>query len=1025
MPNKLFLIGIDSYLHQKNLNSSVKDIQDFKNILLEKFDFVEGDIYEVLNEDASNINIQNAFRGYIQQLTDEDNLIIYFSGHGEYDSETDLGYWVPHDANHYTSYIPNNTITSYLERLKCKHVFIISDSCFSNSLLQQKGTKNISEYFEKPSRWALTSAFNEAKDSDSNSNTLFAETLIDALENTNNDLRTSELIEIIKKQFEINLFQAPQGAPLLIHGHKGGEFIFKIRQHIDKRQFKGYLDFLKILKLYKRNSSFEELQTFEDKTNKIGYQLYQEIDSVVKKSTYYLYLYEGINQTATLRKLKSDQSIIFQNKNLVILIPIEKDQKNIERRKKNIEDKFKPISLFYIDDFIRNHCTPKVIADDDSKYLTINNFILPIVNNGSNDADLTKIFTEWHDQISDPILVIKGSGGIGKTTLAHYFADSLIQKHPSHYILFIDSIQIKDSLLKNKNRGNLSLYNFYEALFDITDNIQEKLSEEVFQLNIDAGNILIIIDGLDEVISKIPNFNVTDFLESIKSSTTDLSNGKVIITCRTHFWNNSEFEEEKFKVIELEPFNEDQCKAFFNRSFDDNNSRKITKAVKLAQDFKFPSSDGQHIYHPYVLDIIRSIIENEEDVLNFDLSEVNSVYLKNRIKNDYIIYRVCDREVKRVGQISVDNQIKFFIYLSVNKRGIVKVDNLKNEIENSLSKSIDKTSIEAFKSHPFLKTLDSSITFKYDFLADLFKSIYISSYFDYESDHDEISIYFTDIISENCWYGSTLNADMVKRMEHWDDDDILLISDLISQVRKKYSSNDFNRIIANIFNISLELNHHFHQNNIESNTLLLKNLFEEQTNQIKGLAIININVDKNLVFDFSDLTISDSFIDHYSSFWKCKFNNNTVFINSELLNLDNKFSNSALSKSNFIDCSFDSSLEKNLLLTESKRTNEVEALKLFLHDFFHLFMSNGRLGRQWEHKVISPRFSGINKCNVNYKKFIKILKRNDILILTDELNKTKMAITESNKENVLKFIKDGTISNFIGHIISELKSNKT
>ncbi|WP_077285910.1 caspase family protein [Cognaticolwellia aestuarii] len=1020
MSNKLFLIGINAYSHQANLESSIRDITDFKNILLEKFEFEEKDVYEITDENATSKNIQDAFRSYIKQLNENDNLVIYYSGHGDFDESSDIGYWIPHEADHYTDYIPNNTITAYLEKIACKHIFLISDSCFSNSLLRSGKTKSIEEYFEKKSRWALASAFNEAKDSDAYSNTLFAEVLIDALENSTKNLRVSEIIENVKKRFEINQFQTPQGSPLQISGHNGGEFIFNVRQQLDKREFKGYVDFKKILKLYKRNSNFTELDTFEDKTNKIGYQLFEEIDSVIQKSTNYLYLYEGINQTKTLKKLQDQHPKLISSKNLVIFIPIEKDQKITERRKKNINDKFKPISLFYIDDFIREHCTPKVILDDDSKYLNISNFILPILNNDSENSEVKNYFHNWYNQVDDPILVIKGSGGIGKTTLAHYFADKLMHKNPSRYVLFIDSILIKDSLLKNKNRGNLNLYNFYEALFDITDNIQEKLSEELFQLNIDAGNILIIIDGLDEVISKIPNFNVSEFLKSIKSSTTDLCNGKVIITCRTYFWDNTNFVENNFSIIELEPFSEEQTEEFFNKSFGEAQT-KIKKAIKLANDFKFPSNDGKHIYHPYVLDIIRSIIDSEDDTINFDLSDLHSKYLNSEIKNDYITYRVCDREIKRVGQISVEEQIQFFIYLSVQKRGTVKALHLQHEIEKSLGKSINKTSVEAFKSHPFLKCLDSSVVFKYDFLSDLFKSIYLSSYFNFDNDQNAVSDHFTDIISESCWFGSALNTDTTNRIKHWDTDDVLLVSDVISQIKLNYKNAESNKIVGNIFNLCLAINHKFNPNDVVANTNLLKDLFEVKAGEIEGLCLIDINVDQKIKFDFSDLQLSNSVIDNYDNFWWCKFNDKTKFINSELLNLNGKHKNTGLNKANFIDCNFDSSLEKSLKAISSNNHNQLEKIKIFLHDFFHLFVSNGRLGRQWEHKVILPRFSAINKCNINYKRLIQILKNHEFILIDNELNKRKFSIKSDNKENVVKYIKDGTVSNSIAKIIKELQ----
>ncbi|HHC7069300.1 TPA: hypothetical protein ACN37N_000293, partial [Vibrio parahaemolyticus] len=80
----------------------------------------------------------------------------------------------------------------------------------------------------------------------------------------------------------------------------------------------------------------------------------------------------------------------------------------------------------------------------------IKNFITPEIHIGDETTSLKSYFEKWHKQIDDPILVVKGSGGIGKTTLAYYFADRLIEFTPSNYVLFIDSSLIKDSLIKTK-----------------------------------------------------------------------------------------------------------------------------------------------------------------------------------------------------------------------------------------------------------------------------------------------------------------------------------------------------------------------------------------------------------------------------------------------------------------------------------------------------------------------------------------------------------------------------------------------
>ncbi|TOG34549.1 caspase family protein, partial [Vibrio parahaemolyticus] len=136
MANKLFLIGINSYKYHNNLASSINDITDFKNVLLEKYDFKPEDVYEIIDENATSKNIQDALRGYGKSLNSDDNLIIYYSGHGDYDEDLDIGYWVPHEADEYTQFIQNSNIITFLSRINCKHIILISDSCFSNSIFR-------------------------------------------------------------------------------------------------------------------------------------------------------------------------------------------------------------------------------------------------------------------------------------------------------------------------------------------------------------------------------------------------------------------------------------------------------------------------------------------------------------------------------------------------------------------------------------------------------------------------------------------------------------------------------------------------------------------------------------------------------------------------------------------------------------------------------------------------------------------------------------------------------------------------
>lgn len=413
-------------------------------------------------------------------------------------------------------------------------------------------------------------------------------------------------------------------------------------------------------------------------------------------------------------------------------------------------------------------------------------------------------------------------------------------------------------------------------------------------------------------------------------------------------------------------------------------------------------------------------MDSESNLKDFELSELNSNYLSKDINNDYIAYRVCDREIKRVGQIPVDEQVTFFIYLSVNRRGLINADNLEYEIECALDKKINRTNIEAFKSHPFLDCKNNIISFKYDFLSDLFKSIYISRFFNFENDYDIVNEEFIDIIYESCCYCSPISIDISKRIYSWADDNFLLVSDFIAQVKSSCKSGKINKVLANILNLSLTINHEFYPNDVDNNTTLLENLFSTKMNNLDGMVLIDLNFDRNIKFNFEGLTISNSIIDNFGNFWKCKFDEETKFINSELLNLNSKVRGSVLTKTSFVNCVFDSDLDATLDRMETNKDNKLERTKIFVHDFFHLFVSNGRLGRQWEHKVIYPRFPGINKCNLSYKKTIQSFKNNDLILITDELGKIKISITDDNKANVNNYLKDGTLSDPITSVIKEL-----
>jgi len=230
--NFLFAIGINQYHHFPKLNNAVKDVLSLSEILISKYNFNQENVLLLLDEEATRSNILNFFRQIIKTVSNDDNVLIYFSGHGLYDTSLDEGNWLPVDARHEdgnAEFISNTSIAGYIRAMKAQHVFLISDSCFSSSLLQRQGSfirgieEKISSY---PSRWALTSGKEENSDETPNNRSSFANIILEFLEKNESDIvPISQLTHYVEMNISTNSRQFPYGGPLHGLGDEGGQMI--------------------------------------------------------------------------------------------------------------------------------------------------------------------------------------------------------------------------------------------------------------------------------------------------------------------------------------------------------------------------------------------------------------------------------------------------------------------------------------------------------------------------------------------------------------------------------------------------------------------------------------------------------------------------------------------------------------------------------------------------------------------------------------------------------------------------------
>lgn len=251
--NFLFTIAINEYQQLSKLKNAVKDVHDFENLLTQVYQFQSEDIIHLHNEDATEDNIRETFRKLINMVTEDDNIIIYFSGHGYYDDDFDQGFWVPVDAEveKISQCISNADIISMVCRFEAHHVLLLVDSCFSGTIVENmKGSVN-----EKyPSRRVFASGRKKiVSDGIQGQNSPFATALLSSLKyNKEKELNTTILIQEVTNAVHqlTNSEQEPIEGRVPQSGDQGGEFIF--RKKLTEGEFWEEVDQIGSLDSYQR-----------------------------------------------------------------------------------------------------------------------------------------------------------------------------------------------------------------------------------------------------------------------------------------------------------------------------------------------------------------------------------------------------------------------------------------------------------------------------------------------------------------------------------------------------------------------------------------------------------------------------------------------------------------------------------------------------------------------------------------------------------------------------------------------------
>jgi hypothetical protein len=232
------LVGIDDYQNAPKLETAVRDVTGVRDVLVTRYGFTLEKIMLLTNEQATRTNIEHALYKLGQLAKSDDSIFIYYAGHGQYDEEGRLGWWVPVEGlpKNPGTFITNASIRDYVEGMRARHVYLVADSCFSGTLFgTSRGMPPINDQFfarlyAKQSRWGLTSGGTEpVADRGKGGHSIFAYHFITLLkENLDPYLIPSAIYDRIAPSIANNADQTPRSEPLKGAGDEGGQFIFRL-----------------------------------------------------------------------------------------------------------------------------------------------------------------------------------------------------------------------------------------------------------------------------------------------------------------------------------------------------------------------------------------------------------------------------------------------------------------------------------------------------------------------------------------------------------------------------------------------------------------------------------------------------------------------------------------------------------------------------------------------------------------------------------------------------------------------------
>jgi uncharacterized caspase-like protein len=235
------VIGNSQFQHWDEIDNSANDARSIDTVLRTRYGFKT-----TLLLNADRRQMLEAFNSLRETLHENDNLLIYYAGHGYLNAQIDRGYWIPIDAetDSDANWILNEQITDYLQIIPARRILVIADSCYSG-VLTRSSVQRPKPGLDLASRDAAMQALAQQRvrtvmtsggvqpvlDSGVGGHSVFANAILNILNENNDVLEANRLFDavspaVIQSSAQYHYKQTPTYRALTFAGHEGGDFLF-------------------------------------------------------------------------------------------------------------------------------------------------------------------------------------------------------------------------------------------------------------------------------------------------------------------------------------------------------------------------------------------------------------------------------------------------------------------------------------------------------------------------------------------------------------------------------------------------------------------------------------------------------------------------------------------------------------------------------------------------------------------------------------------------------------------------------